>query len=65
MDIYEAIKKTGVETDSHESDLYCLKTPETTKIITENSINYSLFYSEGKLWYDLPFMYQPFWDKKK
>jgi len=64
MNLYEEIKKTGVEMDSHESDLYCLKTDETTAIIAKHDVSSSMFYSEGKLWYDIPFAYQPFWDKK-
>ena len=65
--IYEQLKEAGIPLDHHESDLYALLTPESTAIISKWSFLSSVttFKSQvdGKTWYDLPFAFQPFWDK--
>lgn len=68
--IHQQMLAAGVEIDNHESDLYAMVTPESTRILEEAGIaidghNASVFTSQidGKRWYDLPFKYDPFWDK--
>lgn len=66
--IYEALKATGAPMDSHESDLYVKKTPETEKIIKTYKYrdNVTTFSNQlnGGIWYDVPFAYQPWWDSR-
>ena len=66
--IYKALKKAGCELDSHESDLYCKKDTTSEHIISmyDYKCNVTTFKSEidGTTWYDIPFSYTPFWDKK-
>ena len=66
--IYRAMKKAGVEISSHESDM-CVPVNITTQAIIDNydyKCNVSTFINEtdGKQWFDIPFSYRPFWDKK-
>lgn len=68
MSIYESIIAAGFQTDHHESDLYVKATPEFREFMKKNHPNksYTLFTSQidGETWADLPFMYQPYWNKK-
>lgn len=52
--------------DHHESDLYVRKTPLTVSIIRQFGANVSSFKSDkdGHEWLDVPFAYEPFWEKK-
>jgi len=67
MTIYEQLKAAGVPTDSHQSDLYAKKTPESEAIIAtyESRSIVTTFISQidKTIWYDIPFAYDPFWDK--
>jgi esterase/lipase superfamily enzyme len=66
--IYVQMLKTGCKMDSHESDLYVEVTPETKVIVNSYKYksNVKMFVSqiEKTLWYDIPFAYIPFWEKK-
>lgn len=61
--IHQQLLAAGVELDSHESDLYAKVTPESTRIVEESDHSSSMFRSEvdGKMWFDLPFAYEPYW----
>ena len=65
--IYEEMKQAGVEISNHESDLYVPKNKITTPIINNYKFkkNVTIFVNQidHKLWYDIPFAYQPYWDK--
>lgn len=67
--LYAALKAAGVPLDSHESDLYAKVTPESSAIVNryrkEKHISVSTFKHQvtGDMWYDLPFQFDPFWDK--
>jgi hypothetical protein len=67
--IYEKCKKAGLQMDSHESDLYVIKNEVSEKIVSEyeHKENVKVFTSQidKKAWYDIPFAYDPFWDKKR
>jgi hypothetical protein len=67
MDIYEEAQKLGVEIDHHASDLYIPVTPKTKKLIEQYEYRsiVKIFQNQidGKSWYDIPFAYQPFWNK--
>lgn len=68
MSIYEQMKAAGVEIASHETDLYVPVTEETTAIVNayEFKTNVTRFISNIEPhvpWYDIPFAYEPGWDK--
>lgn len=67
MTLYTELRDAGCEIDSHESDLYVLATPEARAIIERYGKPCLSFISQidGKRWLDVPFMYEPFWDKKR
>lgn len=66
--LYEAIKAAGIETDHHESDLYFPATDESMEILRrypmshKNSVPFTCN-TTGKRWIDVPFQYDPFWEK--
>ena len=65
-DIYEAIKAAGIETDHNESDLYAPVNEFTEKLVAvyAHKSNVTRFKSlDGKMWFNIPFAYTPFWDK--
>lgn len=67
-DIYQELKDAGQEISNHESDLYTPVNETTKKIIDryEFKQNVKTFRSQidGKVWYDIPFQYTPFYEKK-
>ena len=68
MSIYEQAKELGLEMDNHESDLYLRMTPQSTDLMRTYAYraNVTTFISQidKKPWYDIPFAYTPFWDKR-
>ena len=69
MTLHEELIAAGIETDHHESDLYFPMTPESTAIYNRarkdgKCAQGSVFYSDGKPWYDVPFVFDPFWKNK-
>jgi hypothetical protein len=68
MSIHQELVEAGVRLNHHESDLYALVCPESTAIIERFPFktNVTKFRSrlDGKLWYDIPFSYDPYWVKK-
>jgi len=66
--IYERLLEAGIPLDSHESDLYALVTPESTRIVAgyEHAKNVRTFRSEvdGRQWFDIPFAYLPWWQRR-
>lgn len=63
-EIYQEIKKTGVEIDSHASDLYVPVTPKTQFIVNNYRFknNVQTFHDDNnQQWFDIPFAYDPFW----
>lgn len=68
MTIYEQLKQANVSLDHHESDLYAEVTPKSAAIINsyEFKTNVTKFVAQGtnELWYDIPFAFDPWWDKR-
>jgi hypothetical protein len=66
--IFAAVKAAGIQYDNHESDLYIPVTPETTALVAKYDTNKTAtrFTSQidGKPWYDVPFAYLPWWEKR-
>ena len=60
---YTALVAAGVPIDHHESDLYCLATPEARQIVKLSGWSHTTFTSQidGRIWFDIPFGYEPFW----
>jgi hypothetical protein len=72
MNLYERLKNAGCEIDNHESDLYFKKTEMSDKILRDYELETmrlekKLFVSEidNCWWWDVPFMYTPYWEKIK
>jgi hypothetical protein len=65
--LYKDLVRARIPTDHHESDLYVLDTPEARKTINKYGYKFTTFTSDidGKRWIDVPFAYEPFWEKKK
>lgn len=55
--------------DSYESTMYLRKTPESEKLVNEYEFkeNVTKFRDniDHEIWYDIPFSYVPFFDKKR
>jgi hypothetical protein len=66
MSLYTELKDAGCQIDSHYSDLYVLSTPESRAIIARHGgrCSPSAFRSQidGKVWIDLPFCFEPYWE---
>lgn len=71
--LWDVIKASGIEYDSHETDLYFPVTEQTTAILAAFPVQQSIaqkFSNQrppnvGQLWYDVPFAYLPAWEAKK
>ena len=66
IELYTSVKASGIPIDHHESDLYMPVTPLTRALVAEYEFkgNVTRFTaSTGGAWFDVPFAYQPWWDK--
>lgn len=63
---YAALLAAGVPLDSHESDLYAKVTPVSRPIVEASGWSRSIFTSQidGERWYDLPFAFEPWWERR-
>jgi hypothetical protein len=75
MSIYKALKEAGCEMDSHESDLYVKDTAVAREVLSKHDIRFNeaeggrswgRFVSQidGAFWIDIPFAYEPWWDRR-
>lgn len=66
--IYEKLLAAGCEMSNHESDLYVKATETAREILKgyEHRENVTTFKNniDGLTWYDVPFAYTPWWDKR-
>ena len=64
--LYQACVDSGIPTDNHESDLYIPVTEQTTALLKQYGYRATTFRSQvdGQTWYDVPFMFQPYWDRR-
>lgn len=64
MAFYDAIKH--IDHNNHESDLYLLATDEAGRIMKDHGKVGQIFKdnANGKMYYDIPFAYQPWWDER-
>jgi hypothetical protein len=72
--LYQTVVAKGIRHDSHASDLYLPVNKETTAIIAdyEYKANVTTFLSNipdevgiRRMWYDIPFAYLPYWEKRE
>lgn len=67
--LYRDLVDAGADMDHYESTLYVVVTPEITAIIAryKDIAKLITFNSniDGKLNYDVPFCYEPFWEAKQ
>ena len=65
--LYKDLVRARIPTDHHESDLYVLDTPEARATINRYGYKFRTFTSnlDHKRWIDVPFAYEPFWEKKE
>lgn len=71
--LYARLREAGIEMDHHESDLYVLATPESLAVIEayeaeegSSPTNRTAFLSDvdRRRFYELPFHYDPFWERR-
>lgn len=67
MNLYQELLTADVPLDNHESDLYALVTKESTRLVQASGRHYSTFISniDGRLWYEIPFAYAPWWEQRQ
>ena len=69
MTIYQDMKNAKIKTRGHESDLYAMKTPRSTEIVGayffKQNVRTFINQIDGLTWYNIPFAFDPFWDRKK
>ena len=68
--LYEAIKKAGIQIQNHYSDLYFPVTPESVAILAQYPAAKRIATTftnqvEGGLWYEVPFAFRPYWEERK
>ena len=63
--IYNDLQAIGATIEHHESDLYTPVTADAARIIAKHRIRFVVFISGGSLWYDLPFMFDPYWTARR
>ena len=69
MSLYSELKKAKVKMDHHYSDLYVKITPDSQEIVNRHrnpNRSLTVFRSpiDHHLWFDIPFAYDPYWEKK-
>ena len=69
MSIYTKAKALGIETAHHESDLYLPVNDQTRALVKEHratggSASTFVCNIDKKLWYDIPFHYDPWWEER-
>lgn len=69
MSLYEEVKATGGYISDHEADLYIEVNDVNKEILSRHPLQEKIattFHNQvtGKLCYDIPFAYEPFWIKK-
>ncbi len=65
--LYQQLVAINAEIANHYSDLYVRNTPEALKLVKHSGKVYSFFTNqrEGGTWIDVPFAYDPHWEKKQ
>ena len=66
MSLYTDLIDAGIPVSNWQSDLYCPVTPLTRELIKKHDKRATTFKNqvEGGLWYDVPFAFDPFWERR-
>lgn len=66
MTLYQICKAKGLPLDNHESDLYVQDSPEAVEAVRATGHSFSRFLNkiDGKVWLDIPFAYDPWWEDR-
>lgn len=67
MSLYTDLIEAGQPVSNHESDLYCPVNDTTRALIKKHGITTATTFRnqvEGGLWFDVPFMFDPFWERR-
>ncbi len=64
--IYDECVRLGIEIDHHYSDLYIPVTIQTATLVSQFRAGATTFLNnvDHRLWYDIPFQYQPYWKQR-
>jgi hypothetical protein len=69
MSIYTELLEKGVALDHHATDLYAKVTPASRAIVEayefRNNVKTFTSQIDGELWYDIPFAYEPEWNRTR
>lgn len=73
MSVYTRMKDAGIPIENHYSDLYVPATDQTREILEQSKAAGDYFCapttftstSDGKQWFDIPFMFDPYWFRKR
>lgn len=66
MSLYTDLIEAGQPVSNWQSDLYCPVNAVTRELLAKHQLKASTFTSnkDGQLWYDVPFMFDPYWDRR-
>ena len=68
MSLYTDLIEAGQPVANHYSDLYCPVNEVTRALIRKHGgydgVSTFINQVEGGLWFDVPFMFDPFWEKR-
>jgi hypothetical protein len=66
VSLYTDLIEAGIKVSNHESDLYCPVNEQTRELLKKHNLKGSMFKNrvEGGYWFDVPFQFDPFWEKR-
>lgn len=66
MSLYTDLIDAGIPVSNWQSDLYCPVNETTTTLVKKHGKSVRTFKNqvEGGLWYDVPFAFDPFWERR-
>lgn len=66
MSLYTDLIAAGIPVSNWQSDLYCPNTPEARALIKKHGLKGTPFknQAEGGIWLDVPFQFDPFWERR-
>lgn len=67
MSLYADLIEAGQPVSNHYSDLYTPVNEVTRELVKKHGLKASIFTSQidGKPWYDAPFAFDPYWEKRQ
>lgn len=68
MSLYTDLIEAGQPVSNWQSDLYCPVNEVTRVLLKKHNITTATIFKsqiDGNSWYDVPFHYDPFWERRK